>query len=169
MRNLIFIVCAFVFVAAVLVGCERESAKTAAPTQTTAAELLPADLFATTQPAGAVDVVAAKKSAKDGDAVVIKGRIGGQKEPLAANRAVMTIADISLPTCDKTPMDTCKTPWDSCCEPAEELVAKPIKAGLAGNNGLAPNKHVVVAGTAKTAGGGGDALIVQAKQIFVVP
>src|SRR5205823_847975 len=108
---------------------------------------------------GMPDVGDAKKTARDGDHVIIKGRVGGQKEPLVANRAILTLADLSLPTCDKTAMNKCETPWDSCCEPAEMIAAKsvsvqvlgadgrPIKQGLAGVNGIAPLKHLVVAGT----------------------
>jgi hypothetical protein len=161
----------------IAIGCK----KTPSPAPTASAtESLPANLIATTPPTGAVDIIAAKAAAKDGDTIVIKGRVGAQKEPLAANRAIMTLADISLPTCDKTPMDNCPTPWDSCCQPAEELVAKsisvqvvgadgrPLKAGLAGVAGIAPLKQVIVSGTAKTSGGSAP-LIVLAKQIYVMP
>jgi hypothetical protein len=77
-------------------------------------------------------------------------------------------------------MDTCKTPWDSCCEPAEVRTAKsatvqvvgadgkPLKAGLKGVGGLAPLKHVVVAGIARHAPGS-DVLLVEANQIYVAP
>src|SRR5438477_8437580 len=81
------------------VGCQKETAPPQATTDT-----LPANLFATKEPPGAIDIPTAKKSAKDGDAIVVNGRIGGQKEPLAANRAILTLADLSLPTCDKSPM-----------------------------------------------------------------
>ena len=104
-----------------VVGCE---AKTSEPA--TKAEPLPANLFVTVAPDGAVDVVAAKSSAADGQPIVIKGVVAGQKEPLAANRAIMTIADLALPTCDKSPMDKCATPWDACCEPTSEIAAKTI-------------------------------------------
>jgi hypothetical protein len=165
-----------------VVGCEQKNNATAAPKPDSAVtEGIPASVIATTQPtAAARDVAAARKSAKDGEAVVVRGRVGGQKDPLADNRAIMTIADLSLPTCDKTPMDTCPTPWDSCCEPAEELRAssasvqvvgadgKPLKAGLKGAGGLAPGKEVVVAGTAKIPPGS-DALVIVANQIYVKP
>jgi hypothetical protein len=154
-------------------GCGSEA--TNAPEATAK---LPADLIATTQPADAKDLAAVKASAKAGDAIVIRGRVGGTESPLAENRAIMTIIDPSVPTCDKTPMDTCKTPWDSCCEPADVRTAKsatvqvvgsdgkPIKASLKGVGGIAPSKQVVVAGTAKPAG---DALVVEARQIYVLP
>jgi hypothetical protein len=158
-----------------MVGCDKK-----APEPQTKAEPLPAGLFVTAAPDGAIDVVAFKQSAKDGEPVVIKGVIAGQLEPLAANRAIMTVADASLQTCNKTPGDTCATPWDACCEPKDVISAKtvsvqvvgsdgqPIKTGLKDAAGLAPNKQVVVSGTAKAAPGG-DAMIVQARQIHVVP
>jgi len=158
----------------VVAGCGTESA--APPAASSVA--LPADLFATAAPAGAVDIVEAKKAAKDGESIVIKGHIGGSKDPLAANRAIMLVADSSLPTCDKIPGDTCKTPWDSCCEPGDVIAAKtiavhvdgadgqPLKAGLAGANGIEPKKQVVVAGTIRSVAG---ALVVDAKQIYVAP
>src|SRR6185295_856386 len=129
------------------------------------------NLIVTTEPAGARDITAVKNGVKDGDAVVLRARVGGAKDPLADNRAIMTVADLSLPTCDKTPMDTCKTPWDSCCEPREVIAAKtasvevvgpdgkPLRASLAGQNGIAPMKQVVISGTAKQSAGS-DALIV---------
>ena len=155
-------------------GCNKEDLKLQA-----AEQLLPAGLFVTSPPSGAVDVVAARTTAKDGDEIVIKGQVAGAKEPLAANRAIMTIADLSLPTCDKTPNDTCKTPWDACCEPTDDIARKslsvqvvgpdgrPIKAGLGGNSGLAPLKQVVVAGTVKIPSGS-TAPVIEAKRIYVV-
>ncbi len=175
MKSISISVC--VLILALLVACEKSASP---PTAGPAGESLPTNLFTTTPPTGAVDVVAAKSAAKDGDPIVIKGRIGGQKEPLAANRAIMALADTSLPTCDKTPMDKCSTPWDSCCQPAEELLAKsvsvqvvgangrPLKAGLAGVSGIAPLKEVIVSGTAK-ASGGSATLVILAKQIYVIP
>src|SRR5215213_5400089 len=92
-----------------LAGCGSGETTTATANEPAAA--LPKDLIATTQPADAKDVVAAKASAKEGTPIVLRGWIGGSTEPLASNRAVMTLMDASIPTCDKTPMDTCKTPW----------------------------------------------------------
>src|SRR5436190_21268373 len=123
-------------------GCQKET-----PPPQASTDALPANLFATTQPTGAVDIPTAKKLARDGQPIVIKGRIGGQKDPLAANRAIFTLADLSLQTCDKSPMDKCPTPWDSCCEPKEKIAAnsasvqvvgpdgRPLKTTLAGAQG----------------------------------
>jgi hypothetical protein len=157
------------------VGCQKETS----PTQSSS-DPLPANLFATTPPPGAVDIPTARKSAKDGQLIVVKGRVGGQKEPLAANRAILTLADLSLPTCDKSPMDKCTTPWDSCCEPKEKVAAnsvsvqvtgpdgKPLKTTLAGAQGIAPLKQIIVAGIARSAPDG-KALTIEAKQIYVMP
>jgi hypothetical protein len=156
-----------------LAGCNETVTSTNEPVAK-----LPAGLIATTQPADAKGVVAAKTAAKAGDAIVITGTIGGSEQPLADNRAIMTILDASIPTCDKMSEMSCKTPWDACCSTADERMArsatvqvigtdgKPLKASLKGVGGIAPLKKVVVTGTAKPSG---DVLIVDAKQIYVVP
>jgi hypothetical protein len=161
-------------------GC-KESDDTATVTPAAPTEALPATLIATTQPSGdAQDVAALKKSAKDGDRVVVRGRVGGTPKPLADNRAIMTVADLGLPTCEKTAMATCPTPWDSCCEPKEALTAstatvqvvgadgKPLKATLDGAGGIKPLKQVVVAGVVKNPPGG-EAMVIEASQIYVAP
>jgi len=162
-------------VLAVIAGCQKQGTA-AAP----AVDPLPAHLIATAEPAGALNVAAAKTQAKDGDAIVVRGRIGGQKEPLAANRAVMSVEDLSLPTCDKSPMKACETPWDSCCETRETVAAKsatvqvlgsdgkPLKTGLKGAGGIAPGKNVVIAGTARIPSGS-SSLIIEATQIYIAP
>ncbi|MEA2708846.1 MAG: hypothetical protein QOF78_1447 [Phycisphaerales bacterium] len=165
----------------VVVGCdnEAESTRSAAPAATpVAAASLPAGMVVTAAPAGAQDLDAVKKSAKDGDAVVVNAWIGGADEPMAKNRAMMTVADVSLPSCDKTPMDTCKTPWDSCCEAIETRTAKtatvqvvdaagkPLAGTLENVAGLKPLSKVTVAGIARRPAGS-ETLVIEAKQIHV--
>jgi len=173
MRYLILTVMCLLFA----VGCKEESAP---PAPTASVDQLPANLFTTTAPPGALDVAAARAGAKDGAPVVIKGRIAGTRDPIAANRAIMTVADLTLPTCDQTPGDTCATPWDACCEPKEEISAKsisvqvlgqdgrPLKSTLGGAAGIAPMKQIVVAGTMRITPGS-DTPIIEAKQIYVQP
>jgi hypothetical protein len=181
MKQLLFAMCGVLIgLAALLPGCNRGSSAAAPESARATSEALPANLFVETAPPGAIDVAAAKKSIKDGQSVVIKGRVGGQKEPLAPSRAIVTLSDLALRTCDKSPMDKCSTPWDSCCEPQDEIAAssltvqvvgaggQPIKAGLAGVEGIAPMKQLIVAGIAKTLPGS-DAIIVEARQIYVTP
>jgi hypothetical protein len=176
-KKMIIVFGALLVAGAVAVGCENQSAAPAA--QEASADVVPASLFVSAPPQDAQTITAAKASAKVGEKIVLKGHIGAQREPLAANRAIMTLADASLPTCDNMPGDTCKTPWDSCCEPKEEVSAKsatvqvvdkdgrPLKAGLNGVQGLKPGKEVIVAGTVKTAAD--QTLVVDASQIYVTP
>jgi hypothetical protein len=171
-----------VTVAAMLVvvaGCNNEeqasAPATAAPTAT-----LPAGLVVAEAPADAQDVTAAKTAAKDGDSVVIRGKIGGREEPIAKNRAIMTVVDASLATCDTMPADSCKTPWDACCEPAEKIAAnsatvqvvdangRPLAASLESIAGLKPLSKVTVSGVARRPAGS-ETLIVEARQIHIVP
>ena len=70
------------------------------------------------EPAGVKDVVAARKETKDGDDVVLVGRIGGEKKAMGKN-AIFTIVDLSLSYCPEE--ENCPTPWDYCCTPKEDL------------------------------------------------
>ena len=54
-----------------------------------------------------------RKSAEDGDAVTILGRIGGDTNPWVEGRAAFTIVDPKLEPCN--PDEGCPTPWDYCC------------------------------------------------------
>jgi hypothetical protein len=68
------------------------------------------------EPAGAVDVLALRKDAKDQDDVVVVGRIGGRQDPWIKGTAAFPIVDRSLRPCNEIPGDACPTPWDYCCE-----------------------------------------------------
>lgn len=107
----------FVFVVGVS-GCDR-SQTVSQPTadgggagmSTEGAKFLIAD-----EPPGAIDVIKVRETAKDGDDVVIVGRIGGKENPWIDKRAAFSIVDSSLKPCNENPGDTCETPWDYCCE-----------------------------------------------------
>ncbi len=63
-------------------------------------------------PRGVKDIVA---NGKDGEAVLVAGRVGGNADVFVPGRAAFLIADLSLKDCyDMT--DECKQPWDYCCE-----------------------------------------------------
>src|SRR5205085_1318727 len=72
-------------------------------------------------PAGDKPVEDVKASAKPGDAVAMRGRIGGGTEPFVEGRAVFTLVGRALPSCSDNMGDACKTPWDYCCETAEDI------------------------------------------------
>ena len=68
---------------------------------------------AAAEPAGAKNVIEVRKEARDGEEVVVVGRIGVYKgSPFTAGRASFTIVDPSLKTCDEIGDVGCKTPWD---------------------------------------------------------
>jgi len=128
------------------------------------APALPTTLFLAGPPAKAQEVAGAKKDAKEGQPILLHGRIGGSKDPFTPNRAIFTLVDASIPSCsDAGPKDHCPTPWDYCCEPKEKIVAnaatiqvvgadgKPLKSGLKSLSGFEPGKEVWVVGkVAKT-------------------
>lgn len=179
--------------AMVVVGCDRDEASggqaavaSAAQPAAAASAALPAGLIVDAAPAEPKDVAALKGKVKDGDAVVIRGKIAGSEQPIAKNRALMTILDPSLKTCDTMPGDACKTPWDACCESSESRAAnsatiqvvgsngKPLAGTLENASGIKPLKTVVVAGTVRVAPGdvvdaAAKPLIIEAKQIYVAP
>lgn len=110
-------------------------------------------------PSGAHGVAEIKPDASEGDSVVIRGRIGGSREPLRPDGAFFTIVDPSVPKCDEMSMDEgCEWPWDYCCEPRELLTANSatvevvdadgvrMKTNLV-DGGLRPGDEVVVVGT----------------------
>ena len=157
------------FLAAILAaGCgksetvviETESAKGGTEAAPAAAEALPAGLLLDAAPEGAKSLEEVKKSAREGDSVVLRGRVGGALDPFVKGRAMMTVADAGLVPCSEMEMgeDGCITPWDYCCEAPESLKAKvatievdgadgrPLKADLRGAGGIAPLDTVVVVG-----------------------
>ncbi len=114
-----------------LVGCEKEQ-----PVDTTVENSSPivdsaidgAAYLLQDEPADEMDVIAVRESAKDGDDVLIMGRIGGEANPWIEGRAAFTIVDGSLKACSDIPGDQCKKPWDYCCEtdklPASRALVK---------------------------------------------
>jgi len=121
--------------------------------------------------------MAAKKDAKPGERVVVRGRVGGSNEPFTVGRAIFTFMDMSLPACGPGRMDDCPTPWDYCCEPRAAITKNiatvqvvgsdgaPIRADLKGVKGIKPLAEVVVSGKVAKADGSG-VLVINADGIF---
>ena len=136
------------------VACS-ESKETAAPAATTST--LPESFYLAAEPAGAKDVLVAKTDLKDGDTVVVRGRVQDFVNGLAA----FVLTDGALKSCDEEgPMPTCDTPWDYCCtDPAEVAAAsagiefrngdKVLRTDAKGFHGLDHLKWVTVKGVAK--------------------
>lgn len=96
-----------------LAGCGQQQMTSTEPSSpaVNSAQYLLAD-----EPSGAEDVVKVREVAKDGDDIVIIGRIGGSVNPWIEGRAAFSIVDRSLRACSDIPGDTCPQPWDYCCE-----------------------------------------------------
>ncbi|HEY8502982.1 MAG TPA: hypothetical protein VIL46_00270 [Gemmataceae bacterium] len=111
------------------------------------------------EPAGAKGVVDARADAKDGEEVVVVGRIGGDVNPWVDGRAAFSIVDLSAQACSDIPGDNCPTPWDYCCEadlPQKRLLVKVVdpqgellRQGAKEAFGLKELQTVVVRGKAQ--------------------
>lgn len=97
-------------------GCNQADGPSgpASPTPAQTSETA-AQLRLNAEPAGAKGVIEARKEAKDGETVVVVGRIAGGEEPLVKGRAAFTVVDLSLESCED------EKPWVFCCTPKEEL------------------------------------------------
>ena len=156
-------------------GCGPAPAPSAAPA---APPSLPAlQPFLAKQPlTGAVDVPAARASAKVGDALVVQGQIGGRKQWHVAGQGIFLVVNPALDACNELPDDDCPTPWDFCCVPKSEVSAnlltvrlvgadgQPIAVDLAAAGGLVPLTHVTVRGKVHATEGG---LVLDGEQIAV--
>ncbi|QIF01079.1 hypothetical protein [Roseimicrobium sp. ORNL1] len=140
---------------------------------------LPASLLAEKAPKDAVSVVKARENAKPGEAVVLRGKIGGRKIALLPKFAMAVLADEkAITSCNDMPGDSCKTPWDYCCESPEKLSSstatiqvrdekgKILRTPLRGLGELKELSLVVISGTVDPASTK-DNLIVNATSIFV--
>jgi hypothetical protein len=140
---------------------------------------LPPSYALTTEPSGALDVLKAKAAVKNGDPVVVVGRVGGGKSVFGDTRAIFTIVDPSLKPCGEDGMvDPCPYPWDYCCEDSTALRAATAtiefrdgaavrKTGARGFHGIDHLKTVVVKGVAERDDAGN--LTVVADGVFVRP
>lgn len=165
--------------AVVLVACDDGAPDAAQQTSATtagASEQLPASLILENSPGEAKDLVAVQKSAKAGETVTLRGRVGGTEKPLADDRAMLTLIDPTVITCETMPDDACPTPWDACCDPDAAAKSatiqvvgpdgRPLKAPLSGVGGIAPLKELIVTGKVRTPADTG-ALVIDATGIYV--
>ncbi len=138
-----------------LTACEKPAPSASA---TTGIDPEPIAWLLTDAPADPVTVADIKPTAAEGDAVVLRARIGGRKDPITPGAGVFVVMDPTVPSCDQIPGDSCPTPWDYCCEPRDSLIAnsatvqlvdaegRPIAADLAAA-GLGPLDEIVIVGT----------------------
>lgn len=67
-------------------------------------------------PEDAASVIETREQAKDGDEVILVGRVGGSSNPWIDGRVAFSIVDESLKACSDIEGDECAMPWDYCCE-----------------------------------------------------
>jgi hypothetical protein len=104
------------------IGCGVQTSDTIPPAKKAAPVAVASPegqaLMLPSEPAGAKGVAAVRKEAKDGDDVVVVGRVGGSSTPFTEGRASFLIVDPSL-----KPTAECECPWDYCEVPKKELAA----------------------------------------------
>jgi hypothetical protein len=162
-----------------IVGCDG-GAKREAPAAAAPAEALPEGLIVAQAPADAKNVADVRKTAADGEEVVVRGRIAGQADPFTDGRAQFQLVDAGVKACSEMEMadENCKTPWDMCCESPKDVAAnsvtvqvvnaegRPLKAPLKGVGGLKPLSEVSVKGTVHKSADG-KVVTVNAKELYV--
>jgi hypothetical protein len=155
-------------------GCGNDAPESSAPI----AEKLPEQLFAKIS-ADPISVVAAK-ALKQGQSVIVKGKIMGDRQPFVDQRASFLLGDPAVITsCDLRHGDGCKTPWDTCCDDSTDIqkstlniqVLNPqgriIKASLKGAGGLKELSQVIVKGKID-ASSSAESTIINAETIEVL-
>lgn len=111
------VLAATVMTTILMVGCGQPAAKpTTAATTSSAPKIDGTKFVLAEEPADAKTVLEVREAAKDGDDVVIVGRIGGDREPWVTDRASFLIVDPTLVPCNERKGDNCPTPWDYCCD-----------------------------------------------------
>ncbi len=154
MKGLAMVVCTGMAAAALLgVGCGEGGGETQASGEPTS----PAWVL-TSAPESAMGIAEAKANAEEGDRIVLRGRIGGRKQPIAADSPVFTVMDLGVPHCGELHGDRCATPWDYCCETPDAITANAATVQIVDADGMpvgsspsafgfAPLDEVVVVGT----------------------
>lgn len=87
-------------------------------------------------PTEALSVQAARATLAPGDAVVVRGQIGGMTEPFFDGFAGFVLADTDLTFCDEMGDNHCATPWDACCEDPDKLQGARLTVQFIGPDGI---------------------------------
>jgi hypothetical protein len=164
-------------IAALGISCSSKDKPDASGSGAGATPGIPESVVAATAPVGAVSVVEARAAAKLGEAIVLRGKVGGKMTPISETAAILVLADEkAIKPCD--PEEGCTTPWDYCCVEASTVAAstatiqvrgddgKLLRSTLRGIGNLKELSHLVVSGTVD-ATSTPEALIVNADKIHV--
>jgi len=121
------------FLAGSLGACGESADKQAAAPEK--AEKSPAWLLASL-PSNAVDVAKLKSEAKEGDKVVLRGKIGGRMEPMSDDLAAFVVMDNAIPSCADMEEDHCPTPWDYFGETPDSITTNLATVQVVGEDGM---------------------------------
>lgn len=146
------------------------------PDATTSTDPTGGEYLLSSEPSGAQGVAELRKVAKDGQPIVMVGRIGGEAEPFVKGLAAFTLVDVQLKPCP--PEEGCPSPWDYCCDlnklPENRAMVKVVDAqGRVVESdakqllGVKELTRVVVQGTAKRDQAGN--LSVMALRVYRTP
>ena len=113
------------------VGCGQAPAPS---TATPVASKAGSRYLLATEPAAARSLLQVREESKQGDDVVLVGRIGGDVNPWVEGRAAFSLVDLSAKACSDIAGDNCPTPWDYCCE-TDKLVKGKTLIKLVGDDG----------------------------------
>ncbi len=153
----LLVVCASLLLVACGGANDKKDAKAQGGSPTTASAV-PAELFVAAAPGAPQAIEELKKSAKEGDEVIVRVVVGGEEKPMVDTLASMMVIDVSIPSCAADADDHCPTPWDYCCVAKEELLkhkatvqavdagGKPLKASFAAGQKIKPHDTLVVKG-----------------------
>ena len=115
-----------------MVGCGQAPAPSA--TVSTVASKAGAQYLLAAEPQAAKSILQVREESKQGDEVVLVGRIGGDVNPWVEGRAAFSLVDLSAKACSDIAGDSCPTPWDYCCE-TDKLVKGKTLIKLVGDDG----------------------------------
>jgi len=163
------------FTCAMLLACGNEAPKAQLAPLPAASAAIPAALFVAADIPGPKPIAEIKKTAKAGDTVVIRGRVGGKETPFVDGAAVVSLVDVAtVISCGAMPPPHIR--WDYCCTPEDELVASlatlkvadasgnPLMVSLKGSHGLAEFDLLTVKG--KVLSVDGQNLIIAPEAIY---
>lgn len=95
MKNCLTILFASIVTAA-LFGCGDTATPATSSGQLTTVSIDASKYALAEEPEGAIGVIAARESAKDGESIVVVGRIGGASNPWIEGRAAFVLLDASM-------------------------------------------------------------------------
>ncbi|MAY74694.1 MAG: hypothetical protein CMJ31_08300 [Phycisphaerae bacterium] len=143
----LFTIPAVLIAASLMASCGESDSGVPASSVSAATSPTEVPWLLTAEPADeAQSVTEAKASAKEGDVVIIRARVGGRAEPMSEGSPVFTVMDLAVPSCADMEEDHCATPWDYCCETPESIKANAATVQVVNADGTASTTSPMAGG-----------------------